>query len=82
MSINVDTSAVLLIDAENAFNSVNRKVMLDTFKIICPILAIFIINCYTIPSKLLIVGGGEVLSSEGATQDYPTAMRALDQIPA
>ena len=82
MSINVDTSAVLLTDAENTFNSVNRKVMLDTFKIICSIFAIFIINCYAIPSKLLIVGGGEVLSSERATQDYPTAMGTFNQIPA
>ena len=27
MSLNVDTSAVLLIDAENAFNTINQKVM-------------------------------------------------------
>ena len=26
MSLNVDTDAVLLIDAENAFNSINHKV--------------------------------------------------------
>ena len=32
----VDTDAVLLIDAENAFNSINRKVMLH-LKFICPI---------------------------------------------
>ena len=33
----VDTDAVLLIDAENAFNSINRRVMLHYLKFICPI---------------------------------------------
>ena len=37
---NVDMNAVLLIDAENAFNSKNHKVM----KLICPIIATYIIN--------------------------------------
>ena len=34
------TDAVLLIDAENAFNSINRKVMLHNLKFICPIIAL------------------------------------------
>ena len=29
----------LLIDAENAFNSINRKVMLHNLKFICPVIA-------------------------------------------
>ena len=76
MSLNVDTDAVLLIDAENAFNSINRKVMLHNLKFICPIIATYIINCYATPSRLFIVGGGEILSSEGTTQGNPTAMGA------
>ena len=36
---NVDT------DAENAFNSINRKVMLHNLKFICPIIATYIIIC-------------------------------------
>ena len=30
------TEAVLLIDAGNAFNSINRKVMLHNMKFLCP----------------------------------------------
>ena len=74
-------NAVLLIDAENPFNSVNRKVMF--LKFICPIIATSIINCYATPSRLFIVGMGEILSSQGTTQGDPTAMRAyvLDILP-
>ena len=83
MSLNVDADAVLLIDAENAFNSINRKVMLHNLKYICPIIATSIINCYATPSRLFIVGRGEILSSEGTTQSDPTAMReyALGILP-
>ena len=77
MSLNVDTVAVLLIDAENAFNSINRKVMLHNLKFICPIIATYIINCYATPSRLFIVGGGEILSSEGTTQGHPTALSLI-----
>ena len=70
------TDAVLLIDAENAFNSINRKVMLHYLQFICPIIATYKINCYATPSRLFIVGGGEILSSEETTQDDPTAMGA------
>ena len=68
--------AILLIDAENAYNSINRKVMFHNSKFICPIIATYIINCYATPSRLFIVGGGEILSSEGTTQGDPTVMGA------
>ena len=35
--VDVDAVAVLLIGAENAFSSINRKVMLHFLKFICPI---------------------------------------------
>ena len=76
MSLNVDTDAVLLIDAEIALNSINRKVMLHNLKFICPIIATYIINCYATPSRLFIVGLGEILSSEGTTHGDSTAMEA------
>ena len=66
--------AVLLTNAENAFTSINRQVMLHTLKFIWPIIATYINNCYATPSKLFIVCGGEILFSEGATQVDPTAM--------
>ena len=72
----INTDAVLLIDAENAFNSLNRKVMLHNIKFICPVIATYIVNCYSTPSRLFIVGGSELLSKEGTTQGDPTAMGA------
>ena len=75
---NVDTDAVLLIDAENAFNSINCKVILYNLKFICPIIATYIINCYATSSRLFIVGGGEILSSEGTTLCDPTAIGAYE----
>ena len=41
-----------------------------------PHIATYIINCYATPPRLFIVGGGEILSSEGTTQFDPTAMGA------
>ena len=73
MSLNVDMDAVLLIDAENTFSSINRKVMLHGLKCIWPIIAIYIINCYATPSRLFIVGEGEM---DNSTQGDPTAMEA------
>ena len=74
MCLNVDR--VLLIDAENAFNFIIRKVMLHNLKFICPIIATYIVNCYATPSRIFIVGGGEILSSKGTTQSDPTALGA------
>ena len=62
MSLNVDTDAVLLIDA--AFNSVKHKVMLHNLKFISLIIDTYIIHCYGTFSRLFITGGGEILSSE------------------
>ena len=73
MILNIDADAVLLIDAEIAFNSKNRKVMLHNLKFICPIIATYILNCYATPSILFIASGGETLSIEGTTQGDPTA---------
>ena len=49
----VDTDTVLLVDAENAFNSINCKVMLHSLKFICNIIATYIINCHATPSRLV-----------------------------
>ena len=73
---NEDAEAVLLIDAENAFNSINRKVMLLNLNFICPIITTYITNCYITPARLFIIGAGEILSKEGITQGDPTAIGA------
>ena len=69
-----ELEAILLVDASNAFNSVNRKTFLHNIGIICPPLAKFVRNCYNLPSQLFIIGGGETQSTEGTTQGNPTAM--------
>ena len=71
-----ESEAMLLIDAENAFNSINRTAMLHNISIICPIVSTYISNCYCIPARLFIIGGTELLSKEGTTQGDPTSMGA------
>ena len=73
---NKDTEAVLLIDDENALNSINRKVMLHSLNFICPMSPTFITNFCTTPARLFIIDGGQILSKEGTTQGDPTAMGA------
>ena len=67
------TEAVLLLDAANAFNSVNCQVSQHNICIIWPPMATYVRNCYTLPSRLFIIGGTEIRSSEGTTQGDPTA---------
>jgi hypothetical protein len=69
-----NTEVVLLVDATNAFNSVNRNVFLHNIKIICPSISTFVQNCYAKPSRLFVIGGVEIKSSEGTTQGDPIAM--------
>ena len=68
------TEAVLLVDASNAFNSVNRSVFLHNIAIICPAISTYVSNCYMMPSRLFVIGGYELKSSEGTTQGDPIAM--------
>ena len=69
-----ETEAVLLVDANNAFNSLNRKAALHNISIICPSLARTLINTYRAPVRLFITGSGEISSMEGTTQGDPLAM--------
>ena len=69
-----NTEAVLLIDAENAFDSINRKVMLHNLRLLCPLISTYISKCYAAPVRLFIFCGGEILSKEGSTQGDPTSM--------
>ena len=71
-----NTEAVLLIDAKNAFNSMNRKVMLHSMKFLCPLISAYISNCYAAPARLFIFGGGKISSKEGTTQGDATSMGA------
>ena len=57
-----ETDAVLLVDAANAFNSINRKVMLNNIQYIHPAMAVYTYNCYITASRLFVQGGKEISS--------------------
>ena len=48
------SDAVLLTDAKNAFNCLNRKVNLENIKILCPLSACFLIKHMQCPTKALL----------------------------
>ena len=68
-----DTEGVLLVDASNAFNSLNRHVALLNMFQLCPPLATILTNTYRSASSLFI-DGTSLLSQEGTTQGDPLAM--------
>ena len=71
-----ETETILIVDAENAFNSINRKALLHNIEYLCPAIAKFFYNCYAISARPFIIGGKELRSREGTTQGDPTAMAA------
>ena len=68
-----ETEAALLVDATNAFNTLNRAAALHNIRFICPSLSTVLINCYRAPTQLF-VDGYSLLSQEGTTQGDPLAM--------
>jgi len=70
-----DTSeAVLLVDANNAFNLLNREAALNNIKVSCPSIGNFLNNSYQTPSALNIQNSSEVIySKEGTTQGCTSA---------
>ena len=79
---NDDVDAVLLVDASNAFNSLNRDAALHNIQHLCPALSTILINIYR-ESTELFVDGVVLYSEEGTTQGDPLAMPmfALATIP-
>ena len=68
-----ESEAVLLVDASNAFNSMNRNAALHNIHYLCPPLAVILTNTYREDVQLFI--DGETLHScEGTTQGDPLAM--------
>ena len=65
--------AVLLVDASNAFNSLNRQVALRNIRALCPSIATALINTYRRDAELF-VDGSTLYSQEGTTQGDPLAM--------
>ena len=72
-----NTEAVLLVDAENAFNKLNRKAAIHNIQQICPTFHRYLHNTYQKPAMLIIPGNDsyEVIhSEEGTTQGDVAAM--------
>ena len=68
-----DTEAILLVDASNAFNCLNRETALRNTLHLCPSLGRVLINTYRSDIDLYI-DGECFLSREGTTQGDPLAM--------
>ena len=77
-----DTEALLLVDAENAFNSLNRETALRNILHLCPSIGHVVFNIYH-DNVSLFIGGETIYSLEGITQGDPLAMAmyALDVTP-
>ena len=71
-----------MVDADNAFNRLNRNVALHNIQFTCPSLATTIINIYRTPCEL-VMDDDVILSQEGTTQGDLLAMSfyALSVVP-
>jgi len=72
-----NTDAVLLIDASNAFNSLNRAAALHIVRILSPTIATYAINTYREPARLFVIGGKELRSEGGFTPGGPPCYLSL-----
>ena len=75
---NDETEALLLVDAENAFNNLNRKAAIHNIKELCPPFHRYLSNTYQLPARMIIndqVKTDTLLSEEGSTQGDVTAMQ-------
>ena len=74
---NSSTEAVLQVDADNAFNRLNRKVALHNIKQLCPSIHTYLLNHYQQAAQLTVSDSDHfktLLSDEGCTQGDPAAM--------
>ena len=78
----LECEAIILVDASNAFNSLNIKLALLNIHQLCPSIAIIQTNCYRSEIPLFI-DGDIILSSKGTTQGEPlaTVKYALGVLP-
>ena len=72
----------MLVDASNAFNSINRMSALHNIRHLCPSISKVLINCYRAPTNLFIEDD-TIYSQEGTTQGDPLGMPmyALATVP-
>ena len=78
-----DTDCVVLADASNAFNCMNRARGLRTATERCPQLSPILHNLYGAGNLLIVAGGHTIVAEEGTTQGCPlgSAFFALSSLP-
>ena len=70
-----EMEAILLVDASNAFNALNRKVALHNIQYTCPEMSTFMRNLYQCDDELFLPNSEDVIHSrEGTTQGGPESM--------
>ena len=52
-----ETDVAILVDASNAFNSLNRAAALNNIRVLCPLIATYETSTYRVPARLFVVGG-------------------------
>ena len=72
-----EIEAVLLVVANNAFNTINRQAALYNIGVICPAISTVLNNTYQIPVTLFVAGGEEIESTEGITQEIPLRWQCM-----
>ena len=77
------TDAVILVDARNAFNSLNHQAALRNIQVIYPQIATILVNTYRRSAHLIILGASDIYSIEGTTQsdNLTMAFYALGTAP-
>ena len=77
-----ECEAALLVDATNAFNSLNHQAALHNIRCLCPPIATILVNPYRAPTEFF-VNSDVILLQEGTTQGNPLAMAmyGLAKIP-
>ena len=68
--LNSNNECVLLVNASNAFNSLNRQVALQNDRYLCPLLAMVLINMYRDPTDLFVGGSSQEGTTQGAMPMY------------
>ena len=68
------TDAVILVDASNTFNSLNRNAALHNIQILCPQFSAILMNIYRLSVRMIVFGSKDIVPNEGATQGDNLAM--------
>ena len=68
------SECLLVVDADNAFNKLNRNVSLENIKRLCPPIYTYLHNSYSTPTMVYLDNVNHILSQEGVMQGDNAAM--------